>query len=912
MRTGNMMLMIVMIVSSSLAQVEPARPFLSSLAATADAPLFTTYAARMERSEFTLDKGYHFVFYDSTRGADFTNELAGDICLGFKMGGKYVYALTDMYRRPVINASYADLVNYTFYPFDSIKVDVTFLVYSSHMAVQDIYVKNTGRITKHIELLPFLRNTYRTYDSIAYHPNVNAITFRHEEFPDDWVLDHKVPYVNKLQDVFVISDPPDRMTSFRSYRWGTVEIPQANDLEHPRVYPVWGRITQKGGGRCAERSSESRLMAVVNDDWSRLITETAPRWGSAEKNISRYGYYGLELGNFGPLRDGDRFTVFGYCAESGQTGERAGVVQKRSDGEPAEVDLQLGEFAGPNPPEEVRMDIWGSGTEVRLSWKKDPEAVSYSVYRRDYRASGVYDRIAEGLQQLFFTDKDVPGDKIYGYVVVAVDKEGRRSIHSREVNNIAGSDFLTDVKYPGQGVSNVKDLARIVAFARAYDLRPGYTHRLIAVRAVGRATDTQQHLLDSARGLVTLDIPRCTRESEALYSKIAAPKFADPDWQMLYWSSFSLMRQVMLPPEGKSSFNYYVFSREPQWGWGHGGQVFHESLTMLAYALMDPTSAMNSQRVYRERQHKDGYINYRTGPYLDETIPYAGQLTTSAPWYAWQNWEVYKISKDRKFLEEMYQSSSSFHDYYVANRDSDGDGLCEWGGEAILESVRDGKVAVWDKVGYPSNFEAVDLNCMLVMEEKSLAAMAAELGKPGEAKAWESKAAARAKKINATMWDEETGFYYNVGKKDHTFSFKSPNDLKREEIIGFLPLWAGIADSARAKRLVEKLSEPDKFWRRFGVPSLSAGDSYYDPKGYWNGPVWVQWDYLIERGLLEYGYKAEAKELVRRVAAGMIAQLKKDHDMWEFYSPDDEWAGYHKTYIWAGIVARMMSDIMEN
>jgi glycogen debranching enzyme len=260
----------------------------------------------------------------------------------------------------------------------------------------------------------------------------------------------------------------------------------------------------------------------------------------------------------------------------------------------------------------------------------------------------------------------------------------------------------------------------------------------------------------------------------------------------------------------------------------------------------------------------------------------------------------------------MYQSSSSFHDYYVANRDSDGDGLCEWGGEAILESVRDGKVAVWDKVGYPSNFEAVDLNCMLVMEEKSLAAMAAELGKPGEAKAWESKAAVRAKKINATMWDEETGFYYNVGKKDHTFSFKSPNDLKREEIIGFLPLWAGIADSARAKRLVEKLTDPDKFWRRFGVPSLSAGDSYYDPKGYWNGPVWVQWDYLIERGLLEYGYKAEAKELVRRVAAGMIAQLKKDHDMWEFYSPDDEWAGYHKTYIWAGIVARMMSDIMEN
>ena len=35
------------------------------------------------------------------------------------------------------------------------------------------------------------------------------------------------------------------------------------------------------------------------------------------------------------------------------------------------------------------------------------------------------------------------------------------------------------------------------------------------------------------------------------------------------------------------------------------------------------------------------------------------------------------------------------------NRDSDHDGLCEWGGHAVLESVRDGYVAAWDQVGWP-------------------------------------------------------------------------------------------------------------------------------------------------------------------------------------------------------------------
>jgi glycogen debranching enzyme len=368
------------------------------------------------------------------------------------------------------------------------------------------------------------------------------------------------------------------------------------------------------------------------------------------------------------------------------------------------------------------------------------------------------------------------------------------------------------------------------------------------------------------------------------------------------------MRQQMLPPEGKCSFNYYVFSREPQWGWGHGGQVFHESLTMLAYGLMDPVSAMNSQKVYRERQYKDGYINYRTGSYLDETIPANAQLTTSAPWYAWQNWELYRLTKDKDFLKEMYVSSKSFHNYYVQRRDSDGDGLCEWGADAVLECVRDGEVAIWDEVGNPSNFDAVDLNTMLTMEEKALWDMAKELGLKDEAEEWKHMADARSKKINELMWDSTTGFYYNIDKKTHTFTFKKLNDLKREEIIGFLPLWAGIASPEQAKILVAKLTDSKKFWRRFGVPSLSADDPYYNPTGYWNGPVWVQWDYLIERGLLEYGYKSQAQELVKRVSENMIAQLKKDHNFWEFYSPDDQWAGYHKTYIWAGIITRMMMD----
>ncbi|HWS01720.1 MAG TPA: trehalase family glycosidase, partial [Prolixibacteraceae bacterium] len=137
---------------------------------------------------------------------------------------------------------------------------------------------------------------------------------------------------------------------------------------------------------------------------------------------------------------------------------------------------------------------------------------------------------------------------------------------------------------------------------------------------------------------------------------------------------------------------------------------------------------------------------------------------------------------------------------------------------------------------------------------------------------------------------------------------KKKDDLKRMEIIGFLPLWAGVASREQAARLMQTLTDTSRFWRPYGVPTLSADDSYYNGKGYWNGPVWVQWEFLIMRGLLDYGYGKEAKELVGKVTAVMIDRLGKDHNLWEFYSPDKLWGGHHKTYIWAGIVNKMMMD----
>jgi len=499
--------------------------------------------------------------------------------------------------------------------------------------------------------------------------------------------------------------------------------------------------------------------------------------------------------------------------------------------------------------------------------------------------------------------------------------------------------ILTDKKaysfggYPGGEAAMLHELGRglqsgdfsseaaALLLVAEVSLSPGESKPFRVVRAVAPASESRDSLLQAGRRALSVQTVDLEREEAALFAK--APRLAlDPKKELIYRGALSLARQSMLPPEGRTRFNYYVFSREPTWSWGHDGQVFHESLSMLAYAHFDPQSAMDSQRIFIEAQEPDGYIPYRIGPYVVRTFPVDGEKTTSAPFYSWVNWEVYRIAKDRVeskgFLEDTYRSGVAFTEFLLANRDRDRDGLLEWGGHAVLESVRDSLVPIWDLLGEndpkaPSFVEALDLSVMVVQEMRALSEMAAELGRKDESASFRRRADDLARLVEETMWDESTGFYYNVDRDTNAFVTRGGLDLRRQEIIGFLPLWAGVASGERAKTLVEKLTDPAKFWRRFGVPTLAADDPGYEPQirrcCQWNGAVWLEWNYLVFSGLRRYGYEEIARELGERMVEAAATQLSRNHRFWESYSPDEVKLASPQSYIWDSILARVLIDL---
>jgi len=125
---------------------------------------------------------------------------------------------------------------------------------------------------------------------------------------------------------------------------------------------------------------------------------------------------------------------------------------------------------------------------------------------------------------------------------------------------------------------------------------------------------------------------------------------------------------------------------------------------------------------------------------------------------------------------------------------------------------------------------------------------------------WLNKADERKKKMNALMWHEKEGqfFDYNFAKAQQTH-FQSASN--------FFVLWAGLCSPEQALKIKDSLMSQLK--EKGGV----AGSSQAMHEQYGKGEVQRQWDYpngwaphqmLIWRGLVMQGFNQEAQELIYR------------------------------------------------
>ena len=292
--------------------------------------------------------------------------------------------------------------------------------------------------------------------------------------------------------------------------------------------------------------------------------------------------------------------------------------------------------------------------------------------------------------------------------------------------------------------------------------------------------------------------------------------------------------------------------------------------------------------------------------------------------------QVYRRSDDkpgkRRFLEHAFGRLEAWHEYLYRERDPEGEGLVyirhPWESgmdnspmwDSIMErlQLRPEQIprykradihlvaaedrpqnAAYDRFAYlvklfadrdydeekiradcPFLVQDVLFNTLLCQAGRDLAEIARILDK--DPSPFEEHADQTLQAVNEKLWDEEHGTYLDFdlasGRQIHVYT--APN---------FTPLFAGIPDEKRASRMLDGLQSPSFGLSDESISPVPSYDRYgfgFVPVQYWRGPVWVNIDWFLMRGLERYGHEKEAARLRET-----IVRLCADEGFYEYFDP---------------------------
>ncbi|MDB5176171.1 MAG: hypothetical protein JWM81_1029 [Candidatus Saccharibacteria bacterium] len=141
------------------------------------------------------------------------------------------------------------------------------------------------------------------------------------------------------------------------------------------------------------------------------------------------------------------------------------------------------------------------------------------------------------------------------------------------------------------------------------------------------------------------------------------------------------------------------------------------------------------------------------------------------------------------------------------------------------------------------------------------------------------------------LWDPYTMQYYSRDFITHRL-------LKEPSIATLLPLYAGHVTPERAKELVKLLENEYAFGPAFPVPSVPINSTWYNPRLYWQGPSWVNMNWLIIDGLKRYGFSDHA-EALRESTLEMVEKSGSS----EYFDPRDGSGAGADNFSWTAALA---------
>src|SRR5581483_5302127 len=123
------------------------------------------------------------------------------------------------------------------------------------------------------------------------------------------------------------------------------------------------------------------------------------------------------------------------------------------------------------------------------------------------------------------------------------------------------------------------------------------------------------------------------------------------------------------------------------------------------------------------------------------------------------------------------------------------------------------------------------------------------------------------------LWDESSNQYYSRDFITHRL-------LKTPSLATLLPLYAGSITKERATQLVKLLENEQQFGCPYPVPSVPPSSFWFHARRYWQGPSWLNTNWMIIDGLKRYGFKDHAAALTETTL-----EMVQKSGCYEYFNP---------------------------
>lgn len=152
--------------------------------------------------------------------------------------------------------------------------------------------------------------------------------------------------------------------------------------------------------------------------------------------------------------------------------------------------------------------------------------------------------------------------------------------------------------------------------------------------------------------------------------------------------------------------------------------------------------------------------------------------------------------------------------------------------------------------------------------------------------------------LNEFSWDEESGFFGYVWHDERGVPCGHFHDEQghffNRGMDGLSPLIASAVAGQQAERMWKILLDEERFLTPVGLSTVDLQAPYFSKGGYWNGSVWIPYQWFFWKAMLDYGLAEAAHDLAKRVLKTYAFETQSRYYCWEhFLISSGQGTGWH-------------------